>query len=88
MRLEAYAKVNIGLIVGGSRPDGYHDIESYMALVDLHDRIDAEIRPSSVLSVDIERNVPYLEEGTMDLMEKAARIFSERFSLHDDWPWH
>lgn len=81
MRLEAYAKVNIGLIVGGSRPDGYHDIESYMALVDLHDRIDAEIRPSSVLSVDIERNVPYLEEGAMDLMEKAARIFSERFSL-------
>ncbi len=81
MRLKAYAKVNIGLIVGGRRPDGYHEIESYMALVDLSDTIDAEIRPSSVLSVDIERSVPYLEEGSVDLMEKAARIFSERFSL-------
>ena len=81
MRLEAYAKVNIGLIVGGRRPDGYHDIESYMALVDIRDTIDAEIRPSKSLSVEIESSVPYLEDGTMDLMEKAARIFSERFSL-------
>ena len=79
MRLEAQAKINIGLIVGGRRPDGYHEIESYMALVDLSDTIDAEIRPSSVLSVDIERSVPYLEEGSVDLMEKGlAAEYGER----------
>ncbi len=85
MRLEAQAKVNIGLIVGEARPDGYHFIETVMARISLSDIIEAELSKSSELSVSIDGCDCYLDGG-IDLMEKAARAFSEmtgiRFSLH------
>jgi 4-diphosphocytidyl-2-C-methyl-D-erythritol kinase len=37
MRWRAHAKVNLGLRVLDRRPDGYHDIESLLVSVDLHD---------------------------------------------------
>ena len=37
--VKAYAKVNIGLKVKAKREDGFHDIESFFHLVDLHDDI-------------------------------------------------
>lgn len=39
LHLNAYAKVNLTLDVGGVRPDGYHDIESVMHTIALHDSI-------------------------------------------------
>ena len=81
MVAEAYAKINIGLIVGERMEDGYHEIESYMALIDLCDVLDMRIEPSSSLSVSISRDVSYLEDGGRDLIEKAAAVFSSRFSI-------
>ncbi len=80
MRLEAQAKINIGLIVGGKRSDGFHDIETIMVRIPLADIIHAECRASSALSVDIAGNGGYLKSG-MDLMEKAARAFSADASI-------
>ena len=80
MKLEAAAKINIGLIVGGKRRDGYHDIETIMVRIPLADIIHAECRASSAFSVEIAGNRGYLKGG-MDLMEKAARIFSEAASI-------
>lgn len=39
LRLHAYAKVNLTLDVGLARPDGYHEIESVMHTIALHDSI-------------------------------------------------
>ena len=39
LHLNAYAKVNLTLDVRGERPDGYHDIESVMHTIALHDSI-------------------------------------------------
>jgi len=40
--LKAFAKINIGLRVLRSRPDGYHDIETLLQNVSLYDRITLE----------------------------------------------
>jgi 4-diphosphocytidyl-2-C-methyl-D-erythritol kinase len=37
--LNAYAKINLSLVVTGKRPDGYHDIRSLMQGIDLFDVI-------------------------------------------------
>jgi len=37
--LPAYAKLNLTLDVTGRRPDGYHDIDSVMQTISLHDLI-------------------------------------------------
>ncbi len=74
MRLEANAKINIGLLVGDRRPDGYHSIETIMARISLSDAIEAVAEPAGRFSVSIEGNEGYVGGGA-DLMEKAARAF-------------
>ena len=85
MKLVANAKINIGLSVGAKRADGYHDIETVMALISLCDTIEADVYPSEHTEIIIEGNESYLG-GKIDLMEKAARFYSEisgwKFSLH------
>ncbi len=46
-RLTAPAKVNLLLLVGPRRPDGYHEVLSVMAPLDLHDtlEVDLEVTP-------------------------------------------
>lgn len=50
LRLLAYAKINLSLKVVGKRPDGYHDIDSIMQSVSIHDEL--EITPSEKLTVE------------------------------------
>ena len=78
VNVKAYAKVNIGLKVGKRRMDGFHDIESFFHLVDLHDDIRIGFEFSDEFSCTIDGNDSYLDEGVEDLMEKALRLFSEK----------
>lgn len=43
----AYAKINLTLSVGERRPDGYHDIDSVMHSISLHDTITLKRRTPS-----------------------------------------
>ena len=59
VRIEAPAKLNLGLEVIGRRPDGYHEIRSILAMVDLVDTLSVErscgteiLRSSAVLGID------------------------------------
>ena len=42
MRARAYAKINLGLVVGPERGDGKHEIATVLQRVDLHDVLDVE----------------------------------------------
>ena len=44
----AWAKINLGLIVGAKRPDGYHDISSVMQTISLADKVEARIKPCNI----------------------------------------
>ena len=76
--VKAYAKVNIGLKVGKKRADGFHDIESFFHLVDLHDDIRIGFEFTDEFRCRINGNESYLDEGVEDLMAKALRLFSEK----------
>jgi 4-diphosphocytidyl-2-C-methyl-D-erythritol kinase len=49
--LPAYAKLNLTLDVIGRRPDGYHDIESVMQTISLHDLVSVERSDCKVFDV-------------------------------------
>ncbi len=78
--LKAYAKVNIGLRVLAKREDGFHPLKTYFHKVSIADSITLEVLPSPVLNISIKGNEEYVGSG-MDLMEKAARLFSSETGL-------
>lgn len=68
---KAYGKINLTLSVGEKREDGYHDIDSVMHSISLHDEI--TLGKADVLSLDIRSgDAP---AGMDNLMMKAASLF-------------
>jgi len=49
-RASASAKINLALVVGPKRSDGYHEVATVLQRIDLTDRIDVE--PARAISVD------------------------------------
>ena len=69
----APAKVNLFLHVVGRRGDGYHELESLMVLVDLHDRIELRVRGDG--RIGRSRPLPGVAEDD-DLTVRAARALA------------
>ena len=61
---KAYAKINLFLKIKGLRKDGYHDIESLIAPIDLHDVLTFEETSDDLITlncnIEIENNVVLL----------------------------
>ena len=67
----APAKLNLYLEILGRRPDGYHEIETLMVTVDLHDRLTFADDPTG--SVSLRCDDPGLSAGTDNLVMQAAQ---------------
>lgn len=66
----AYAKVNLWLEVLGRRDDGYHELETVMHEIDLHDVVTLEPTDSGV---ELEVSDPSVGTGEDNLAVKAVR---------------
>jgi len=93
MRIKAYAKINMTLKVLGLRPDGFHEMETLMQAVMLHDDVDAEwttggdgfeIRLKTAFAEDLyeKGQEPFLSDGPDNLAYRAAVLTRE--SLRPD----
>jgi len=79
LRLNAYAKVNLTLDVGQARPDGYHEIESVMHTIALHDSITLrEAGTGTEVIVTDGSNVP---TDHRNLVARAAEKLREMFGV-------
>jgi 4-diphosphocytidyl-2-C-methyl-D-erythritol kinase len=79
VRVRAPAKLNLFLHVGDKRSDGYHALQSLVAFADAGDVL--ELVAASELSLTV--SGPFaaqLPRGGANLVLKAARALSERFS--------
>jgi 4-diphosphocytidyl-2-C-methyl-D-erythritol kinase len=66
----APAKLNLFLEVLGKRPDGYHELESLMVSVDLHDTLQFVDDPSGRITFGCDE--PSLPAGPLNLVVRAA----------------
>lgn len=73
MIAKAYAKINWYLKVLGKLPSGYHDLESVMQHIDLHDDLHFEPLPDSRLELSVE-GADALSASDDNLVLKAARV--------------
>ncbi len=80
--IKAYAKVNFILNVKGRRPDGYHEVETFMQALELHDDVFLSWRPDDnavglVISLEPGRADLPRDEG--NLAYRAALAFRDEF---------
>ena len=75
LTLPAPAKINLHLEVLGRRPDGYHNLRMVNVLLDLHDTVRLEIRPSGLRVICRHPQVP---NDHRNLAAKAAELLLQQ----------
>ena len=78
LRLNAYAKINLTLDVLGDRPDGYHDIETVLHTVELHDSIILREDGEGITLRCVSPDVP---PETQNIVHRAAHLLKESFQI-------
>src|SRR5256886_9923533 len=78
MQILAPAKINLSLRVLGKRPDGFHEIETLIAPISLHDKIDIEKQNRWI---DFSCDDPTLSSGEDNLVVRAAKLFFEKTKI-------
>lgn len=58
MRLQAFAKINLGLDVLGKREDGYHEVRMIMQTIRMYDQLD--MRKSVEPGIHLTTNKKYI----------------------------
>ncbi len=79
MRLNAYAKINLGLDVTGKRDDGYHEVCMIMQTIDVHDELVIERIPEK--KILIRTNAADLPVNEDNLIYKAAKLMMDEYDL-------
>src|SRR5512134_1676808 len=72
-------KVNLLLNILGRRPDGFHELETVMHPVALHDRLVFERAGSSV---QLSCSDPGLPTDSRNLVHRAATLFLDSAGIH------
>ncbi len=80
MLLQSHAKVNLFLKIGKKLKSGYHNIQSVMQPIQLHDNISFEKLDEDVIIV--QSNNPDLE-GNANLAYKAALLLKNKFRVKE-----
>ncbi len=78
LRLNAYAKINLTLDVLGDRPDGYHDVETVLHTVELHDSL---VLREDGDGITIRCASPGVPADTQNIVYRAAQTLKETFQI-------
>lgn len=81
LRLEAFAKLNLGLKILSQRADGYHEIETLFQTVDLHDTLIMELQEKSGIVLHIDSPWP-IAPGRENLVYRAAELITSYTREH------
>ena len=74
LTIDAPAKVNLYLNVLGSRPDGYHEIDTVMQTVDLTDTLELRRRPEGGVTLSVSGRTHGVPSDDGNLAVKAGRV--------------
>ncbi len=78
IQVKARAKINLTLDVLGKRPDGYHEVETIMQTIELHDVVVLE---EAEHGIDVTASNPLLPGGESNIAYRAARLMMDEFGI-------
>ncbi|MEO3947919.1 4-(cytidine 5'-diphospho)-2-C-methyl-D-erythritol kinase [Gorillibacterium sp. CAU 1737] len=76
---KAPAKINLSLDVLHKRPDGFHEVEMVMTMVDLADRLEMKELPRDTIMISSQAGYIPLDEK--NLAFQAARLVKDRYGV-------
>ena len=79
LQLKAYGKINLGLDVIRKRPDGYHDLDMIMQMVDVYDDVIIEKKAGEEIVVKADAAV--LSNGKDNLAYMAVKMLFDEFGI-------
>lgn len=79
---KAYAKINLVLNIGDRRPDGYHDIQTVMQSLELHDDVTVELAGGT--GIVVTTNVETIPTDENNLVVKAVKAFAAKTGVQAD----
>lgn len=74
--LRAFAKINLGLKILGTRPDGYHEIRTIYQTLALHDRLQVSLRRSG-RGIVVECQNTDIPSGRRNLVYQACELWRQ-----------
>lgn len=78
VHLPAYAKINLGLVIAGKRPDGYHDLVTIFRRISLHD--DLVLQRTKTPGLSLSCNETALA-GPDNILHRAWALMQARYDL-------
>jgi 4-diphosphocytidyl-2-C-methyl-D-erythritol kinase len=81
LRELAPAKINLFLRVTGRRRDGYHELDSVFLPISVYDRLDIELRPAHLASVQLRCDSDAIPTDKRNLAFRGAREFLAEFGI-------
>lgn len=87
LMVKAYAKVNVALNVNEKLENGYHDIDTVILPLELHDRIEFEVLPNGfdTMITSDDRSLPTDESN---LIYKAFKILKDQYKFNASFRIH
>ncbi len=79
LELKAYGRINLGLDVIRKRPDGYHDLDMVMQMVDVYD--DVTLTRLEGTEIVVRTDTAVLSNGKDNLAYMAAKMLMDEFGI-------
>lgn len=79
MKINAYAKINLGLDVFGKRDDGYHEVRMVMQTIGVCDELVIDRTDEPGIHITVNRSD--LSTGKDNLIHKAAELMMDEYDL-------
>ena len=76
-KFPSFAKINWSLHIPGKRPDGYHEVETVLQTISLHDELTFELREDGLITLTCDD--PTIPTDNSNLILKVADYFWECF---------
>ncbi|MBO4510731.1 MAG: 4-(cytidine 5'-diphospho)-2-C-methyl-D-erythritol kinase [Lachnospiraceae bacterium] len=76
---KSYAKINLGLDVLGTLPNGYHELKMIMQTITLNDNLFFEKRKDN--RIILKTNLPFLPVNEKNIVYQAVKLFMETMHI-------